>query len=131
MVEAINFFQSLKSFGLFSNPKIETSERRLSRELIKDARRSLERAKAELRNGDEAKNLLLSTCDKNLKKNLAHIAAWHYETAIKHFRHTAARYMEASRLRPDQEKIILSHSKKVLDVAQKAEAEIEHLQNLD
>lgn len=131
MVEAINFFQSLKNFGLFSNPRIETSERKLSRELIKDARKSLERAEVELRNGDEAKNLLLSTGDKNLKKNLANIAVWHYETATKHFRHTAARYAEASLLRPDQEKIILSHSKKVLDLAQRAEAEIELLKNLD
>lgn len=131
MVEAINFFQSLKNFGLISNPKIETSERKLSRELIKDARQSLERAEIETRSGDEAKSLLHSTGDQKLKKTLAKIAIWHYETAAKHFRHTAARYAEASRLRPDQEKLILNHAKKVLDLAQRTDAEIELLQNLD
>ena len=131
MVEAINFFQSLKNFGLFSNPKIETSERKLSRELIKDGRVSLERAEIETRNGDEAKNLLPATADRELKKNIAKIAIWHYETAAKHFRHTAARYTEASVLRPDQEKLILSHAKKVIELAKRAETEIEFLQNPD
>lgn len=131
MTDAVNFFQSLKIFGLFSNPKINTSARRLSRELIVDAKNSFERAEVESRNGDEAKSLLLASDDQNLKKNLAKIAVWHYETAARHFRYTAARYSEASRIRPDQEKLLLRHSEKINRLAQVIEETIESLNSFE
>lgn len=131
MAEAVNFFQSLKIFGLFSNPRIDTSERKLSRELIKDAKNSFERAETEARNGDEAKILLLATDDRELKKNLAKIAVWHYETAAKHFRYTAARYSEASRIRPDQEKLLTRHSEKINRLAQVIEKTVESLNSFE
>lgn len=121
MTDAINFFQTLKIFGLFSKPNFNTSARKLSRELIKDARRALERAEAEARNAAEAEKLLLSSRDENLKNNLAKIAAWHHEAAAKHFRQTAARYSEASRIRTDQKKALVYHSEKNIRLAREAE----------
>ena len=112
---------------MFSNPKIDSSERKLSRELIKDAKDSFERAETEAKNGDEAKSLSIASDDENLKKNLAKIAVWHYAAAAKHFRYTAARYSEASRIRPDQEKLLMRHSEKVTRLAQVIEKTIESL----
>ena len=131
MTDAVNFFQSLKIFGLFSNPQINSSERKLSAELIKDAKNSFERAEAESRNGDEAKTLLLAGDDRELKKNLAKIAVWHYAAAAKHFRYTAARYSEASRIRPDQEKLLMRHSEKIERLAEVIEKTIESLRSFE
>lgn len=132
MTDAINFFQSFKMFGFFSNPEIDnSSERKLSRELIKDARNFIARAEAEAKNAGEAKNLTLTAADKNLKQNLASIAVWHLEASAKNYRQAAARYVEASVLRQDQEKILRKHAENFVQMAQEAENTAENLQTLN
>jgi len=132
MTDAINFFQSLNVFGLFSNSKIDnSSKRKLSRELIKDARKFVADAETEAKSASEAKNLTLSAADRNLKQNLANIAVWHHEISAKNYRQAAARYDEASRLRADQKEILQFHSQKNMRLAEDTEQTAEFLRGLN
>ena len=118
-------------FGLFSNPTVDnSSERKLSRELIKDARKFIAMAEAETRNANEARNLTLSADDQNFRRNLANIAIWHHEVSVKYYRKAAARYLEASVLRPDQENLLRKHSENLIRLAQEAESTVEFLRDL-
>lgn len=127
MTDAINFFQSLKIFGFLSNPRIETSERVLSRELVKDARQFVQTAKQESGTAAEAEKLTFSAFERAAQENLAQIAVWHYESAAYSYRRAAERYAEASRLRRDQEKELLACAEKFARAAQDAETKIEIL----
>lgn len=132
MTDAINFFQSFKMFGFFSNPKINnSSERKLSRELIKDARNFIAKAEAEAKNAGEAKNLTFTAAEIKLKQSLANIAVWHLEAPAKNYRQAAARYIEAGVLRRDQEKLLRKHSENFMNLAREAETTAERLCTLN
>lgn len=131
MIEAITFIQSLNIFGNPSVENINVSDKQLSKALIKEARRFVENAETEARNGEEAKKVILSSNGRNEKQNLAQIAVWHHEVSAKYYRQAAARYDEASRIRLDHQQTLQRRSEEIMRLARKSEKTVTLLRNLN
>jgi len=130
MTEAMNFIQSIFTNPYFSSGSLNRSEIKLAHGLTREARESASRADEEARNGMAAQKVAMDSRE-TAGRDLAVIALWHYEQALKLYREAIDWFEQAARVWPQakRRKLIKSDLSKMTERAIETESSIAFLNN--